>query len=85
MCVVIQRGYERDTLPHRLVWSPHVGGEEEEETLVVSHGREVEVIDVHAVIKTVPSGMKLPRKKLEQGVTTIPDIHSQVRRSEHTS
>ena len=58
-----------------------MGGEEEEETLVVSHGREVEVIEVHAVMRTVPTGMKLPRKKLEQGVTTIPDIHSQVRRS----
>lgn len=77
LCVVVQRGHESDKLPHRLVWSPHVGGDDEEECLVVSHGQEVEIIDFHAVMKTVPFGTKISRKSLSSGITTIPGIHSQ--------
>ncbi len=78
LCVVLQRDYKVDDTPHRLVWSPHVGVEEGEECLVVSHGSDVDVIDVRAVIATVPSGMKIASKKLEKGITTLPAVHSLV-------
>ena len=82
LCVVLQRDYKVDETPHRLVWSPHVGVEEGEECLVVSHGSDVEVIDVRAVIASVPSGMKIASKKLEKGITTLPAVHALV--SSHT-
>lgn len=55
-----------------------MGVEEGEECLVVSHALDVEIIDVRAVIATVPSGMKIASNKLEKGITTLPAVHSLV-------
>lgn len=51
---------------------------EEDETLVISHNTDVEVVDVWAVIRAVPSGMKIASSKLEKGITFLTNVHSQV-------
>ncbi len=76
--MVLQHGYEVDDCSHRLVWGPHVGGEEGDETLVVSHGNNIVVVDVQSVLHTVPSGIKISTVKLERGVTTLPAVHTGV-------
>ena len=71
-----------DGLDHRLVWSPFVPQEDEEEqdtcNIVVTHGNDVEVFDVHVVFKELPSGIKYPKSTLKKGVLTIKDAHEKV-------
>ncbi len=55
-----------------------MGGEEGDETLVVSHGNDVMVVDIRAVLRTVPSGLKIAASKLERGVTVLPAVHTAV-------
>ena len=86
--VAISRNKENmftpDGLDHRLVWSPFVPQEDEEEqdtcNIVVTHGNDVEVFDVHVLFKELPSGIKYPKSALKKGILTIKDAHEKVNR-----
>ena len=77
---MVQRHYEVEECPHRLVWSPYVlqDGEDDSLCIVATHGTVVEVIELQTVLATVTTGMKITRKSLEKGILTIDNAHYKV-------
>lgn len=79
--IVIQRSSTVQNVAHRLTWSPHVPLPEEEEeeqeicNIALTHGTDIEVLDIHEVFSKYPNGMRVPRDQLHCGCLSIKGAH----------
>ncbi|KAL5467578.1 hypothetical protein EMCRGX_G031830 [Ephydatia muelleri] len=78
--LIIQHSSATDDVEHRLTWCPYVcqeDGDQDEPALIlaISHGNNIEAVDLQVLFKQYSSGMTVPSDRVADGLVSIPDAH----------